>query len=104
MAPILATPTGVTPQVLADDDLRNLFVALTSVSLPVHDGSDHYGSGLKPGINAEDLHFEIEKLCMIIQDWGDEWHSDEQVGHKISHIYKVVFVWNSFECQELTYP
>ena len=60
MAPILATSTGVTPQVLDDSDLIELLKSLMALTL----------------VESED---HLNGITELLEPWKDEWLFEEMV-------------------------
>ena len=60
MAPILATSTGVTPQVLDDPDLIQLLSSLNALALV-------------------DSEVSLKELSDLLEPWKSEWLFEEQV-------------------------
>lgn len=84
MAPILATTTGVTPQVMDDSDLVDLIRSLNGLKLIEKHSSLGTDDQLVP--------LEIEQLCNILEPWHKEWLFEEQVSNMLSQTTLIVDV------------
>ena len=82
MAPIFATATGVTPQVLEDASLKQLLQELKSLSLQTTltpttaAGTRNRAPEL---LEKERPPVDIQNLCRILQPWQDGLRFEEQV-------------------------